>query len=140
MITIQIENRIEEIRGLEDALCRFFAENNLVEDELSAIYLVLEELVSNVISYGYDDDHPHAIVIRLDLQDQNLRIEVEDDGRAFNPLEQPISEPSDTLEEQRVGGMGLRLVRFLVRDLTYRRVGEKNVVTFTRPGVGSLPS
>lgn len=135
MVTIQIQNRVEEIRGLEDSLRRFFADNDLVEDELATIHLVLEELVSNVISYGYDDDRPHTIVIRVDLRDQDLRIEVEDDGRAFNPLEQPIPELADTLEEHRVGGLGLLLVRKLTDQLSYRREGGKNLLEMRKIGV-----
>jgi anti-sigma regulatory factor (Ser/Thr protein kinase) len=52
--------------------------------------LALDEVVTNVIRYAHDDDgRQHPIVVRLALEQDVLTAQVEDDGRAFNPLEAP---------------------------------------------------
>ena len=49
--------------------------------------LVLEELLSNTIFYGYQDHEEHLIYVTLSYNQDRLNITCEDDGIAFNPLE-----------------------------------------------------
>jgi len=53
----------------------------------SLVGLAVEELATNCVSYDYDDSNDHTADILLSVDDGALRVEVIDDGRAFNPLE-----------------------------------------------------
>jgi anti-sigma regulatory factor (Ser/Thr protein kinase) len=90
--------------------------------------LVLEEIITNVISYGYDDGLEHQISVRLSLKDPNMKVEVEDDGRSFNPLEAPPPDMGKPLTEMQVGGLGIHLVREMMDELEYRRENHKNLL------------
>jgi anti-sigma regulatory factor (Ser/Thr protein kinase) len=135
--TIRLKNRIEELRILERSLREYFEEHGLPDNERDNVNLVLEELVSNAITHGYPDDSEHEIVIRLNLSGDDLQMEVEDDGRAFDPLKVPAPTIAPTLEEQQVGGMGLLLVRSLTSELSYERAGDRNRLTLIKRSIRS---
>ncbi len=60
--------------------------------------LVLEEVVTNIISYAYNDALPHRIMVFLEKEDDRVRMMIEDDGLEFNPLEVPPPEQPDEID------------------------------------------
>ncbi|HNW94359.1 MAG TPA: ATP-binding protein [bacterium] len=99
---------------------------------LYAVNLSLDELVTNVISYGYEDAQPHELTVDLALADGKLTVTLSDDARAFNPLLAPRPDASVPLEERRIGGWGIQFVREMMDDMQYERVGGRNVLTLQK--------
>ena len=126
-IAFELKNNLSEIERLSQIVTEFGGLNNLSPKVLFAVNLALEEILTNIISYGYEDNNEHVIVIRLSLKDEELVAEVEDDGRPFNPLEVPEPDISRPLEDRKIGGLGIHLVRNLMDGLEYRRYGGKNI-------------
>ena len=54
---------------------------------------------------------------------------VSDNGVPFNPVEQVAPRTDQTLDERKIGGLGLHLVRNLADDVAYRREDDKNALT-----------
>jgi anti-sigma regulatory factor (Ser/Thr protein kinase) len=123
-----LQNKREETQRLLPALEEFARQNHLAPTVLQAVDLALEEHVTNVMSYAYEDAAPHEIRIRLTLETQQLQIEVEDDGRPYDPLSRPPIDTSVPLEEKPVGGLGIHLIRSLMDEVEYRREGRKNIL------------
>lgn len=95
--------------------------------------LVIEELVTNCIKYGYDDDAPgHAIDIELKLSTRELTLTVTDDGRPFNPLELPEPDFNLPVDRRPIGGLGLHLLRRMSDGMEYIRERGKNRVTLRK--------
>lgn len=132
MVTIRLRNRLADLSVLERSLETLAERHGLSEQELLSVNLVLEELVVNVVSHGHHDGLEHEITIRLSVTDRELTIEVEDDGRPFNPLEASRPDLDASLDERLVGGLGLHLVRSFVDELSYRREDGKNVTTLVK--------
>lgn len=93
--------------------------------------LVLDEALSNVIKYAFDGDTPHSIVVRLKTTDTDVQLEIEDDGKSFNPLDAPPPSPAKNPDEVKIGGLGIHLIRHYTDDCRYRRIGGKNLLTLT---------
>ena len=108
---IVLTNRPEEKPRLLRALEAFAAEHRLPAKVLQAADLALEEHMTNVLNYAYADTALHEIRVRLSCDGGVLYVEVEDDGRAFNPLEAPPVDTSIPLEERSIGGWGIHLMR-----------------------------
>jgi len=125
-IRIVLNNDLSEIERLGLELESFGQNCNLSAKTLLELNLILEEVVVNVISYAYEDNQRHEIVVRAVSEDGELIIEVEDDGRPFNPLQLPPPDLERSLEEIRVGGLGLHLVRELTSSIEYARREERN--------------
>ena len=57
-----------------------------------AVYVVnlaIEEIVTNILKYGYDDTAIHEILLRIEIHPGAVRLVLEDDGHEFNPLKVP---------------------------------------------------
>jgi len=115
------------------ARCDEFSEEiDLSEGIRRTLNLVLDELISNIISYAYGDDESHEILLTFELTGGRLTVSITDDGIPFNPFE---AEPPDTTlgpEERPIGGLGIHLVRSLVDRATYQRRVDKNVVMLVK--------
>jgi anti-sigma regulatory factor (Ser/Thr protein kinase) len=61
-----------------------------------------------------------------------LRIEVEDDGRPFDPLAHSAPDLSQPLDKRPVGGMGIHMIRKSMDRVEYRRADGKNILTMTK--------
>ena len=97
------------------------------------IKLVLDELSSNIIKYGYGDGDSGEIEIELTPGPETITIDITDDGLPFDPLtEGPPTDTESTLENRPVGGLGIHLVRTLVDKADYRREGGKNRMTLVK--------
>ena len=55
-------------------------------------------------------------------------MDVEDDGRPFDPLAVPPVDTSLPLEEKLIGGFGVHLMRQFMDELSYARESGKNVL------------
>src|SRR3954463_7852769 len=73
--------------------------------------LAVEELGTNIIKYGYDDQEEHFIRLSARPEKDAFRIGLEDDGHEFDPCSAPEPDPNLSLEERKPGGWGLSLVR-----------------------------
>jgi anti-sigma regulatory factor (Ser/Thr protein kinase) len=136
-IRIVLRNDLSEIAKLHRELESFGQKCRLSSKTLFELNLILEEVVANVISYAYGDNQRHEIVVRADLRDGELVIEVEDDGRPFNPLQSPPPDLERPLERRKVGGLGLHLVRELTSSIEYNRKEEKNCLVMKKKTDGS---
>lgn len=136
-MSIRIRNDLAEIQRIHDAVTSFGGRCRLPEEVRFALDLSLEEVLVNVISYGFSDQGMHEIEVRVRVNGNQLTAEVEDDGLAFNPLEQPEPDTSQPLEERPVGGLGIHLLRRLMQRLEYQRRGEKNVLVMNKSWAGS---
>jgi len=125
-IRIVLRNDLSEIAKLNQELENFRRKCSLSSKTLFELNLILEEVLANVISHAYGDNRLHEIVVRADLRDGELIIEVEDDGRPFNPLQIPPPDLDRPLEQRNVGGLGLHLVRELTSSIEYTRREDKN--------------
>ena len=88
--------------------------------------LSLDEIVTNVISYGYSDHEEHHIDVTLRSGQGMIEVSVVDDGKPFNPLEFRTPDLKCPIDERPIGGLGIYLVKNYMNELEYKRTGIKN--------------
>ncbi len=131
-LSLKIKPRLEELKRISAAIEDFGGEENWSPALVFRVNLVLEELGLNIMSYGHDD-HLHEIEITLTSEADVFTIEVADDGRPFDPLnDAPRPNLEAALEDRAVGGLGLHLVRTLMDEMHYRRERGKNHLTLIK--------
>lgn len=131
-IVIRLPVDLREIERL-NRLVRLFGDLHEVPSRsLYAVNLALDEVVTNIVLHGYDDATGAELDVRLAAENGTINAEVEDGGRAFNPLDAPVPDLSAPLGERALGGLGIHLVRSLMDDVQYRRDGAKNVLTMRK--------
>ena len=93
------------------------------------VNLVLEELGINIMDYGHDEG-VHEIDIFLTSGDDAVTIEVVDDGRPFDPLnDAPAVDVESSVQDRLIGGLGLHIVRTTMDEMSYKREQGKNHLT-----------
>jgi sigma-B regulation protein RsbU (phosphoserine phosphatase) len=125
---IKFSNRLSELAKMNGALTEFAQRHGLTPRVVHDLNLVLEEIVTNVISYAYTDEREHEIKVRLSFQGGEVSAEVEDDGRPFDPLTAPEPDLEASLEERAVGGLGIHFMRQMMDGLEYQRQDGKNLL------------
>lgn len=125
-IAITITNASSELVRVSALADRFAGAHELSSDVVADLHVALDEVLTNIIKYGYTDDRVHEINIRLSIEDGVLVARIEDDGRPFDPLILPEPDVSAPLRERRVGGLGIHFVRNLMTDVDYTRVQGRN--------------
>ncbi len=126
LLELTLANRSSELQRLASELERFAQNHRIPEPDVHAVSLSLDEVITNTIAYGYDDQGAHDIRVRLTLANGRLSAEVEDDGRPFNPLTAPKPDLTSGVEDRPVGGLGIHLVRSLMEQVDYHRESGKN--------------
>lgn len=125
-LSLVVRNHLGELPKMAETVSAWCKENEVPAAAEFHVNLALEEIVSNVIRYGWKDGSEHGIHVRLWRMKDEIRIEVEDDALRFNPLEAPAVDVNLPLEERPVGGLGIHLVRQVMDSLEYRRLEGKN--------------
>ena len=123
---LRMESRLEAMRDVVTLVEQFGADNALPQAVLNDVNVALDEAVSNIIAYGYEAGSVGEILIRLDYARGEVQVEVEDGGRAFDPLQVPAPDLTAPLRERKIGGLGVHLMRNLMDGLAYHRSGGRN--------------
>ena len=131
-VEIRVRNKLSELASANQSLTEFGRQHGLPDNVLHDLNLALEEILTNIISYSYTDNGEHEITVRLSIEPGEMRVDIEDDGKSFNPLEAPAVDTTKPLEERAVGGLGVHLVRKLMDGLAYQRHEGKNLLVMKK--------
>lgn len=124
--SIKLKNEIEQIKILTQKLDELEHLWNLPKDVGFDLNLSLEELITNTMFYGYDDGNEHFIEINFIIEKDFIKVEILDDGNEFNPLLLPEPDLTIPLNERRIGGLGIFLVKRIMDNVEYHRINSKN--------------
>jgi anti-sigma regulatory factor (Ser/Thr protein kinase) len=124
--SLRITNRLLELDRVADAVEAFGEAHGLSAKLRYQIRLVLDELLTNTILYGYADGREHGIGVGMAQDGDRLRFVLEDTGRPFDPLTAGVPDVNAPAEERPIGGLGIHLVRTIMDRVAYERVGGVN--------------
>ncbi len=131
-LLLQLSNNRPEIRNLRNRFDIFAKDNKLADKVIHDIQLALDEVVTNIVEYGYDDDDKHLIDIKFILNEQSLKIIIIDDAKPYNILDKKDPDTSLSLDEKPIGGLGIYLVKRLMTNIDYDYRDGKNHLLLTK--------
>lgn len=129
---INIKNNIKQLPFLAEELEKLGEEWQLDIPVVTNLNLVLEEAISNIIFYAYDDDKEHEINIVAKKNDNEIVISISDDGKAFDPTKKETPDVSLSAKDRKIGGLGIFLIRKIMDSVIYKRENGKNILTLTK--------
>lgn len=131
-IAIQIPNKIPEIERVCDAIAEFSRKHAVSDKTIFTLHLALDEILTNIISYGYSDTEEHKIDIRYSLQKDFLKLEITDDSNPYDPANAPEPDINASLENRKIGGLGIYLIKNMLDDIKYSSENGKNTLVLTK--------
>jgi len=104
----------------------------LSKKQIFEINLALDELFTNIISYGFKDEKEHIIRVTITPQNEELCLCIEDDGIPFNPSDFETPDVACSVENCKIGGLGIHIMRKLMDEICYERCNDKNILTMKK--------
>jgi serine/threonine-protein kinase RsbW len=121
-----------QLSTLTRFLQEFWSAADLPPAERVSFELALEEIFMNVVMHGSPAGPTPRVEVSLALCDGCLTLMIEDDGPSFDPLSLAAPDVTASLEERRVGGLGVYLVRQMMDEVCYQRLGARNQLSMTK--------
>ncbi len=126
---IQIKNNIEELHALNAFLEEVSDQWELPMKVAMNINLALEEIITNIIFYGYQEEKDKSINIDLYRTALGVDISVIDNARPFNMLlKKEYEDAAKSAEDREIGGLGIHFVKTLMDEVSYERTNDQNVL------------
>jgi sigma-B regulation protein RsbU (phosphoserine phosphatase) len=127
-----IVNQLEEVGVVLNAFSEFAERSGISKEAYNKINVAFDELLNNIISYGFPDGGEHEIEVKAERDAERLKIRIVDDGVPFNPFQSDTPDLGGTLADRQVGGLGIHIVRQLMDDVFYKRGVNRNTVTLIK--------
>lgn len=107
---------LEKVRGF---IINFA--NSIGFDEITStkIALAVDEVCTNLIKHSYHFDKKREICINVDVNDNNLIIEIFDEGDAFDPSGGDMLNMRDYFNNFKRGGLGLHIIKLIMDEIKY---------------------
>jgi len=128
-LSISFANDMQELTHVLQVVNVFLEPRALSSKIVYAVNLILEEILMNIIKYGYDDEESHEIEVQIEVEQEEVALTVIDDGKEFNPLTIPGPARSKSAMDRLEEGLGLQFVRHMRNAMEYRREEDKNILT-----------
>ena len=124
----ELKNCLSELKTLHQHLKNWGGSIGLTDISISRINICLDELFTNIVSYGFDDDLEHLIKFTLSGDNNLVIVNIEDNGIPFNPLEKIDPGFPENVENAKIGGLGILIIRKLMDNVSYERRQGKNIL------------
>ena len=131
-LEISLVNDLRELARIAAQIDDFCASRDLGPQIGYAVNLSVDEVLTNTISQGYDDDEPHRIELIVCMEAKTLVVAIVDDSNAFDVSRAPSSDFASSIEEMNLDELGLFLVHQMMDGVEYQRLGGCNIVTLTK--------
>lgn len=122
-----------------EELARVNQFNDEISDELGLdaelrmnLNLVMEEMVSNVIFYAYPEGKVADIELMAESDGRELTFTLSDQGKEFDPTMREDTNLDVNPMEREIGGMGICIVKSIMNEVTYQRLGDRNLLTMKK--------
>ena len=131
-LTMKAEyGRLDEVMGFVDGLLEKYGCPEYVQLQID---LAVEELYLNIASYAYYPDTGSA-TIRVEYRKRpvrNVTITFIDSGSPYDPLAKEDPDLDAEVEDRKVGGLGIFMVRSCMDDIKYEYKNGQNRLTIRK--------
>ena len=127
-LSVSFANDMKELTHVLQVVNVFLEPRALSSKLVYAVNLILEEILMNIITYGYDDEDSHEIEVQIGVEEEEVALTVIDDGKEFTPPTIPRPDRSKSAMDRIEEGLGLQFVRHMRNAMEYRREENKNIL------------
>lgn len=127
--TLTLHNDINEVPLLGEWVELMGEKYELPMPAVFQLNLALEEAVVNVMNYAYPGEEGMFVWLSIENDGEGIKLVLEDEGVEFDPTVSDDPDLTLSAEERPIGGLGIFLVKNIMKDVKYERCGNRNVLT-----------
>lgn len=117
-LNISLKDDMQQVMELSEKVSAFCKKYIDDENKINRLSLSIEEMVGNIVSYGFKDSKEHYIDIKIIVGQDDIILRIRDNGVAFNPLQY------DADKEH----YGIAMIRKMAKELQYKNaIGMNNL-------------
>ena len=120
---MKIPSDIKYIRGASSEIEKFLRSRKISDSVIFDVRLSVEETIRNAIVHGNKNDKSLPISVSYFLKGDKIFIEIEDQGKGFDPKK--IPDPTKHENLMKTEGRGVFLVHKLMDEVKYNDSGSK---------------
>lgn len=125
--SFRVEATPDRLPEANAGLDAWWVSAGLPDDARFAFELVLEEMFMNVVMHGSLPEGPPCVVeVSLEVVGDSVVMGIADNGLPFDPLAMENPDTAAPMEERRVGGLGVYLVREMMDSVRYQHIESRN--------------
>lgn len=109
--------------------------NNMTKNDKkieNQMRLAMEEVLANVINYAYPNNDGFVEIAVEEEAENSIRITIIDQGTEFNPLNKEDPDITLGIDERKIGGLGIFMVKNIMDIVSYRRDDDENILTLEK--------
>ncbi|WP_027407097.1 SpoIIE family protein phosphatase [Anaerovibrio sp. RM50] len=130
---IIVPAKVEELSKIISFISNMSVTSGCSQRSINQLMLVVEEIFVNIAEYAYKDKDALAVIkARMYGNPPEIELKFIDEGIPYNPLERDDPDIEASLDDRKIGGLGIYLVKKKVDDITYQRQGNKNILTIRK--------
>ena len=130
-VQLTLKTEIEEFEQLRIWLQKIALKLKLPEKITSQLMIAADEVFSNIAAYAYPGTSG-MVTISAEQNDSLLQLTFADTGRPFDPLRTAEPDVKLPLEQRKIGGLGIFVVKKLMDKVEYRRENDRNILILTK--------
>ena len=96
------------------------------------LQVAMEEMVTNVIFYAYPKGTTADITLTAETENGVLTFVLSDTGKAFDPTAKEDADIISNPMDREQGGMGILIVKNIMNEVSYQRLGDTNKLTMKK--------
>jgi serine/threonine-protein kinase RsbW len=129
---LKLKNQVGELERVNTFVAEICEELHLDAELQMNLNLVMEEMVSNVIFYGYPQGATADIELLAESDGKELTFVLSDQGVAFDPTQKEDADVDVNPADRELGGMGIYIVKNIMNQVTYQRLKGRNLLTMKK--------
>ena len=123
----------EETANMLSFISDFASKHNFPEEFTNQLLVVGDELISNIINHGYDNSGGDIFIRVLFNEDKKeFALTIVDRAKEFNQLTVEDSPIQGDAKKQKIGGLGILIVKTIMTEYSYQRINDKNILVLKK--------
>ena len=134
VITLTLPGEIVFVRFASQtaaSLAKLLADENSPasdgEQFVHSFDLAVSEAFTNSVKYADERDTPQILTLTFEFEPRQLTVSVRDANLPFS-----IETPAPNIDNGKIGGWGLRVIRKVMDSVSYRREGDSNIISMSK--------
>jgi len=127
LLSLHLPARLENLGRFKESVVDCAKAEGFDQKRIQEIELALEESLVNIFNYAYPDE-VGDVEVNCKLEAGRLIIEIIDSGIPFDMTSLPDPNLTADMEERKIGGLGIFLIKKMVDEVKYRREKDQNIL------------
>jgi serine/threonine-protein kinase RsbW len=130
---LEIKSRTENLTAIREFINNAAKGAGFSKETIDNIILAVDEACTNIIKHAYKYIPDGRIVIKYKTDEHSFTIEIVDFGKSFDPMLVPNPDLQKYIDQGRVGGLGMFLMKTLMDEVKYTSIpGKFNQVSLSK--------